>query len=557
MRLNLAFKLVLPVAFLALIAAALAGLSYSVLEQGRDLSRHAGAAHQKAFLASEIRATSRAVQRDLLNLVLDQNAESRRAMAENVDRRIKALQDLSARFLPTLGDADRAILVNFDALGQQVIQAFGAVRQQAMAGQPDLAYQTFTRDVRVRERAMSAVIDPFLVEMERQSDSLTLAVQEQAVWAKRISIVFSFIGIITGLGLALAAIFLWAVLPLRAMTGAMTKLADRQWQTEVPGTARKDEIGDMAKALLVFRDNGLEADRLTAATGAEQLAREQRRQRLEAAITEFESRAGMVMSTVVSASSELQAAAESLAGSAEETLQQSNSVAQSAEAATGNVQSVAAAGEELSASISEILRQARQSSEIATDAVHAAGTTDEKIQQLSQAADKIGSVIELIQGIASQTNLLALNATIEAARAGEAGRGFAVVANEVKDLAGQTTRATNEIAATIAGIQDVTNGTIEAMRGIGRKIEKIHAIAQEIAGSVEEQGRATSEIAQSVQLAAIGTTQVSGNIVHVNEAATNTGAASAQVMSAARDLAEQAETLRSEMDKFLISARAA
>jgi len=253
----------------------------------------------------------------------------------------------------------------------------------------------------------------------------------------------------------------------------------------------------------------------------------------------------------------LQAAAESLAGSAEETLQQSNSVAQSAEAATGNVQSVAAAGEELSASISEILRQARQSSEIATDAVHAAGTTDERIQQLSQAAVKIGSVIELIQGIASQTNLLALNATIEAARAGEAGRGFAVVANEVKDLAGQTTRATNEIAATIAGIQDVTNGTIEAMRGISRKIEKIHTIAQEIAGSVEEQGRATSEIAQSVQLAAVGTTQVSGNIVHVNEAATNTGAASAQVMSAARDLAEQAETLRAEMDKFLISARAA
>ena len=557
MRLNLAFKLVLPVAFLALIAASLAGLSYYVLQQGSDLSRRAGAAHQKAFLASEIRATSRAVQRDLLNLVLDQNSDSRRAMAENVDRRIKALQDLSARFLPTLGDADRAILVNFDALGQQVIQAFGAVRQQAVAGQPDLAYQTFTRDVRVRERAMSAVIDPFLVEMERQAESLTHAVQEQAVWAERISIVLSFIGILTGLGLALAAIFLWAVRPLRAMTGAMTKLVDRQWQTEVPGTTRKDEIGDMAKALLVFRDNGIEADRLAAASEADELAREQRRQRLEAAIAEFESRAGMVMSTVVSASSELQAAAESLAGSAEETLQQSNSVAQSAEEATGNVQSVAAAGEELSASISEILRQARQSSEIATDAVHAAGTTDEKIQQLSQAADKIGSVIELIQGIASQTNLLALNATIEAARAGEAGRGFAVVANEVKDLAGQTTRATNEIAATIAGIQDVTNGTIEAMRGIGRKIEKIHAIAQEIAGSVEEQGRATSEIAQSVQLAAVGTTQVSGNIVHVNEAATNTGAASAQVMSAARDLAEQAETLRSEMDKFLISARAA
>ncbi len=176
---------------------------------------------------------------------------------------------------------------------------------------------------------------------------------------------------------------------------------------------------------------------------------------------------------------------------------------------------------------------------------------------MSQAAEKIGSVIELIQGIASQTNLLALNATIEAARAGEAGRGFAVVASEVKDLAGQTTRATNEIAGTIAEIQEVTNGTIEAMRGIGHKIQSIHTIAREIAGSVEEQGRATSEIAQSVQQAAMGTTHVSGNIVHVNEAATSTGAASAQVMSAARDLAEQAETLRAEMDKFLLTARAA
>lgn len=557
MRLNLALKLVLPVAFLAIIAAALSGLSYVVLEQGRELSQRADLTNQKAFLASEIRASSRAVQRDLLNMILDKEANGRNSMADSVDRRIKQMQDYSGKLTPLLDKADRAILGNFDNLRDQVIQSFGAVRQLAMAGKPDEAYQIFVRDVRSRERAMSAVTDPFITEMEKQSDAASKAVQEQAMWAERVSAVLSIVGILVGLGLALAAIFQWVVRPIRAMTGAMLKLAERQWQTEVPGTSRTDEIGAMAKAVLVFRENGMEADRLTAAAEAAEAEREARRQTLEAAIAEFQSRAGMVMSTVVSASAELQAAAESLAGSAEETLQQSQSVAHSAEEATSNVQSVAAAGEELSASINEILRQARQSSDIATDAVGAASATDEKIRELSQAAEKIGSVIELIQGIASQTNLLALNATIEAARAGEAGRGFAVVASEVKDLAGQTTRATNEIAGTIAEIQEVTNGTIEAMRGIGHKIQSIHTIAREIAGSVEEQGRATSEIAQSVQQAAMGTTHVSGNIVHVNEAATSTGAASAQVMSAARDLAEQAETLRAEMDKFLLTARAA
>lgn len=557
MRLNLAAKLVLPVVLIASIAAVLAAGTYYFLERSNASAQQADLASRKAFLAAEIRAASRASQRDLLNLILDKNADSRRSMAELVDRRIKLMQDLSERLTPLLTDGDRAVLANFDQLRTQVIQAFIEVRNEALAGQPEAAYEKFVRDVRTRERAMSAVTDPFIQKSEEEVRTLARQIEEQAHEAEFLAVTGSAVGIIGGVALALFIILRGVVRPLRAMTGAMMRLADRHWETEVPGTTRKDEIGGMAKALLVFRDNGLESDRLTAEAEAAQKAREERRQRLEAAIADFQSRAGMVMSSVVSASSELQAAAESLAGSAEETLQQSNSVASSAEEATANVQSVAAAGEELSASISEILRQARQSSDIATDAVNAAGQTDEKIQLLSQSAEKIGSVIEIIQGIASQTNLLALNATIEAARAGEAGRGFAVVASEVKDLAGQTTRATNEIAATISGIQEVTNGTIEAMRAIGQKIEKIHTIAQEIAGSVEEQGRATSEIAQSVQLAAVGTTHVSGNIVHVNEAATNTGAASTQVMSAARDLAEQAETLRSEMDKFLAAARAA
>ncbi len=265
MRLNLALKLVLPVAFLAIIAAALSGLSYIVLEQGRELAQRADLTNQKAFLASEIRASSRAVQRDLLNMILDKDANGRNSMAGGVDRRIKQMQDYSAKLTPLLDQADRAILGNFDNLREQVILSFGTVRELAMAGKPDEAYQIFTRDVRARERAMSAVTDPFITEMEKQSDAASKAVQEQAVWAERVSAVLSIVGILAGLGLALAAIFQWVVRPIRAMTGAMLKLADRHWQTEVPGTTRSDEIGAMAKAVLVFRENGMETDRLTAA----------------------------------------------------------------------------------------------------------------------------------------------------------------------------------------------------------------------------------------------------------------------------------------------------
>ncbi len=182
----------------AFIAASLAGLSYYVLEQGRDLAQRADQVNQKAYLASEIRAASRAVQRDLLNMVLDPNAESRRGMAENVERRIKQMQDLSARFVPMLNEADRVILVNFDALREQVIQSFAAVRQQAMAGQADAAYKTFVQDVRACERAMSAVTDPFIAAMEKEAAEFSRAVQDQAVWAERISAIFSVLGISPG-----------------------------------------------------------------------------------------------------------------------------------------------------------------------------------------------------------------------------------------------------------------------------------------------------------------------------------------------------------------------
>jgi methyl-accepting chemotaxis protein len=221
------------------------------------------------------------------------------------------------------------------------------------------------------------------------------------------------------------------------------------------------------------------------------------------------------------------------------------------------VQSVASATEELGSSVNEISRQVQESSRIAIDAVKQAENTDGRIVQLSHAAGRIGEVVKLITAVAEQTNLLALNATIEAARAGEAGRGFAVVASEVKALAAQTAKATDEIGTQIAGMQSATQDAVVSIKEISQTIGRISEIATTIASAVEEQGAATQEISRNVQQAAQGTSQVAGNISDVNDGASETGSASAQVLASARSLSSDSNHLRLEVDKFLATVRAA
>jgi methyl-accepting chemotaxis protein len=232
-------------------------------------------------------------------------------------------------------------------------------------------------------------------------------------------------------------------------------------------------------------------------------------------------------------------------------------VAAASEEASTNVQSVASATEELSSSISEIGRQVQESARMATDAVGQARSTNDRVSELSKAASRIGDVVELINTIAGQTNLLALNATIEAARAGEAGRGFAVVASEVKALAEQTAKATGEIGQQISGIQSATQVSVNAIRDISGTIEKLSEISSTIAAAVEEQGAATQEISRNVQQAALGTTQVSAHITDVRQGASETGSASAEVLSAAQSLSGDSNRLKLEVGKFLDSVRAA
>jgi methyl-accepting chemotaxis protein len=332
--------------------------------------------------------------------------------------------------------------------------------------------------------------------------------------------------------------------PVTAMTEAMHRLAGGDMSAPIPGTERKDEIGKMASAVLVFKDNAVETERLRAEQAeAEKLAVEQRKRDMHQLADAFEGAVGQIIETVSSASTELEASASTLTSTAERTQQTTTAVAAASELASTNVQSVASATEELSSSVNEISRQVQDSARMATEAVDQARKTNDRVSELSKAAARIGDVVELINTIAGQTNLLALNATIEAARAGEAGRGFAVVASEVKALAEQTAKATGEIGQQIAGIQSATQDSVGAIREISGTIERLSEISSTIAAAVEEQGAATQEISRNVQQAAQGTHEVSANISGVQRGASETGSASSQVLSAAQSLSQDSYRL--------------
>ncbi|TWB01503.1 methyl-accepting chemotaxis protein [Bradyrhizobium stylosanthis] len=365
-------------------------------------------------------------------------------------------------------------------------------------------------------------------------------------------------GLVMGIAIALFIGFNAMSRPIARLKLAMEGLARNDLKIDVPEKERRDEIGDMAKTVEIFKTNGLEVERLKAAQAeAEKQAAEQRRRDMVNLADGFERAVGEIIETVGSASTELEASSSTLATTAHRAQELTSVVVAASGEATGNVQSVATATEELSSSVNEISRQVQESARMAGEAVTQARTTTERVSELSVAATRIGDVVELINTIAGQTNLLALNATIEAARAGEAGRGFAVVASEVKTLAEQTAKATGEISLQISGIQTATQESVNAIRDISATIERLSEVSSTIAAAVEEQGAATQEISRNVQQAAHGTQQVSSNITDVQRGAAETGSASSQVLSTAKMLATDSNRLKDEVGKFLRTVRAA
>ena len=364
------------------------------------------------------------------------------------------------------------------------------------------------------------------------------------------------LGILLALAIAIMIILDRIIRPLRKSTEVMRTLADGDVSVEVPAIDRSDEIGEMARAVNVFKDNAIRMIEMQKEKEeAERVAQEEKRRLMGDLSDDFEAQVKDVVEALSSATTEMQATAEQMSSMADTANRQATGVASASGQATANVQTVAAATEELSSSIAEIGRQVNQSAKISASAVAEAAATNETVQSLQEAASKIGEVVTLINDIAGQTNLLALNATIEAARAGDAGKGFAVVAQEVKNLANQTAKATEDIAGQVTAIQEQTAGAVGAIDRIRGIISEISDISTTIASAVEEQGVSTQEIARNVQQAARGTQDVNSNIEDVSSAVNEVGSAAGQVLRSTGDLSQQSTMLQAQVDKFLAQIR--
>jgi methyl-accepting chemotaxis protein len=346
--------------------------------------------------------------------------------------------------------------------------------------------------------------------------------------------------------------------PLSLVTASLTAIANGNNDVAIDCDDRADEIGEIARTVAIFKSNSLERQRLrseqAAAAGA---AADQRKAELRRFVDSFETSVGGILEHVLSSSGEFERVARQLTETARLTAALSSQSAQASEAASDHVRSAAAASNELSGSIAEITRRVQESNGIASEAVRQAAATDQRIAELSAAGGRIGDVVKLITQIAEQTNLLALNATIEAARAGDAGRGFAVVAQEVKNLAGQTAKATDEISSHIANMQVATEESVTAIKAIGETIERISAIASSISAAVEQQRTATQNIAGSVRAAAGGTAEVASTIGTAARGAGETGETCRRMFESAQALSGESLRLKAEVDKFLAGVRAA
>ena len=383
-------------------------------------------------------------------------------------------------------------------------------------------------------------------------------VQSNALMSRTKTIQIALLGLILALGAALAVLIARSLIrPISGMTAAMSRLADGETAIHVPSQDATDEMGRMAKAVEVFRQNAVARVALEAEQAAQASARQRRADRVDVLVRGFEDRIAASIAIVTSAATELDTTARSMTQVADSTNGQAVSSSAAAEEATMNVQTVAAAAEEMVASLGEIERRVQQSNDVASHADHEARATTATMSDLSRAAEKIGEAVTMISGLASQTNLLALNATIEAARAGEAGRGFAVVATEVKELAAQTARTTDAISDQVAAIQSASTQALGAIQQIGRTIVSVNDITASIAATVVQQTAATNEIARNASEAARGTQDVSMSVAQVQALSSETGSAAQQVMMASSELSTQSENVRREVEDFLAAIRAA
>jgi methyl-accepting chemotaxis protein len=440
-----------------------------------------------------------------------------------------------------------------------IAKSIQAYQKTSLETLETLAVDTFLAtmlmtDAHVQFNGVSKVVDELVHFIQDKTEVINqdmIAAQKTAFVT---SLTLSIIGII--LSIIVAIILAKAISrPVNEMTDIMTTLAEGNNNVEVKGTERKDEVGRIAKAILVFKDNAIERARMREEESKNQEHNATNQKKMMELTNNFDQTITTVIDEVITAIEQLHTAANSLSATAEQTTQQSIIVSEATKNAASNVETVSAASTELSSSIQEISSQVTRASSISQEAVQEATRTNENIIELANAAERIGQVVNMIKDIAEQTNLLALNATIESARAGEAGKGFAVVASEVKNLANQTGRATDDIAAQVSGIQTETQNAVKAIREISETITSINELSLGIAGAIEEQSAATDEIARNVEHAANGTQSVTENIAGVSKAAESTGIMAKTVYDSADILKQKSEELKNDVHQFLSSVR--
>ncbi len=551
-------RIVLLVGCFALMASAITGLGILTINDYNRILRDVSVAHEDAFRGEHLNRLVTAVVMESRGVYMAKDITEAKKYADGIDKNLNDVQKLLTDWQ---GQLQPGQLPEFDGVNQRANEFVGFRRELARLGRdvsPEAANEQGNNEAnRSNRKAFQQSIDAMVADIHGKLDATNVrldAFKTQRIW--------QFVLIAAAGVLGLLAASLWVAFrqisrPLQHVTDSVVRIAEGAYDTAIPDARGRDEISSLWRSIRTLRDQAVEAETLKAHQREEELRIEQNmREERNRIATEFEQTMGELAKRFADSSRTVAESARSLTGNAEDASQRAQSVNHAAVDAANNVANVAAATEELSASVGEINSQVMRTSEVTQMAVTEAQKTEEAIRTLSNAANQIGEVINLIQAIAAQTNLLALNATIESARAGEAGKGFAVVASEVKQLAQQTAKATDDIRSKIGEIQAATATTVSSIDAIVRTIESVGQLTTGIASSVEQQGYATNEIASNTNLAAQGTRDVTAHIAGLGQAAQATGSAAQSLLNLSNDLEHRSEDLQTEVYGFVSRLRA-